>query len=349
MVFEDTERPTSRYLEVFHRHVSDFSLHLSGSESGRSREQLKPTFYPPAEFWTTDEKNTFFHSICRHSRFRPDLIAADLPGKTIADVCVYLDLLAKAAEDAPKLRQSLSKPAYESTNDWIEFEEKQAACLCSVEAQRGAEERAARRERQLEGKRKAMTRVFGVRQAPEVYREEYKRINKAMKDDQERLKLEWAQEDSTRELDVSKLKALDYISLEAERIRAKIENGTSSGCGATGSVPDTGEVQEDDVAVLSLSPASRRRYTKKMYMRRKRAEKTGRPVPTSFARPNGHASSSTTRESGPSLPRSQSATLLKEFATKGIDADFLNTRGLSLFNLQAIGELTEYVLLIILS
>ena len=350
MVDEDAEALGSRYLEIFHRHVSDFSLHLSGSEPGRSRDQLEPSFYPPAGFWSTGDKNAFFHSLARHSRLRPDLIASDIPGKSIADVCVYLDLLAEAAEDAPKLKQSLSKPAYESSDDWIEFEEQQASRLCSVEVQESAKERAAGREQQLEYERKAMTHVFGERQAPEVYKEEYKRVDKAMKDVKEQLDAKWAREDFVRELDVAKLKTLDYISAELSRTKSdgKDQDPPSDDEQPAEAEPSdrnahaggaSGGTKDDDVDVSRLSPASRRRHTKKMYMRRKRAEKSGKAVSTAFSRPKETGDSSSSQDGQSVMPRPPNITLLKEFAAKGIDACFLENQGLALFDLQAIGDL----------
>lgn len=64
------------------------------------------SIYPPGlTTWTRGEKGTFFASLARHSRLRPDLIAEEV-GKTQAEVQIYLDCLAYAVRTLNRRRGS---------------------------------------------------------------------------------------------------------------------------------------------------------------------------------------------------------------------------------------------------
>ncbi|KAF7315645.1 hypothetical protein MIND_00080000 [Mycena indigotica] len=112
-------------------HLSQFRAHLSGT----TPHPLPASFIAPTGYWTSAEKDAFFHGLQIHSRIRPDLIAAGIKTKTAIDVCTYIDLLDAAAEEfapVPSLR-ALLKPAMEMSDLWIEHEESQAPKLVEME------------------------------------------------------------------------------------------------------------------------------------------------------------------------------------------------------------------------
>ncbi|KAF7376163.1 hypothetical protein MSAN_00031400 [Mycena sanguinolenta] len=118
------------YLSDYENHLAQLKAHLSGKTS----ESLPPAFIPPAGYWTSREKDTFFHALTIHSRLRPDLIAASVKSKTILDVCAYLDALDRAAASEPILSQRATlEGAMEVSDSWVDYEEAQASELMEVE------------------------------------------------------------------------------------------------------------------------------------------------------------------------------------------------------------------------
>jgi len=112
------------YEAEFRKHLAQVQCHLSGDYG----KQLPPSFVHPSTYWSSTEKNAFFHALSIHSRLRPDLIAASLGTKSVLDVCIYLDILHVAATDAnsPIARRSLPC-AMEVSESWIKWEEAAAA------------------------------------------------------------------------------------------------------------------------------------------------------------------------------------------------------------------------------
>ena len=125
----DTETP---YFRHFRDHLQQVQGHLCGSHG-----TLDPSYHPPRGYWTSEEKGQFFHGLCVYSRFRPDLIAADITTKSILDVCTYISLLelASGREKAKKRTRESTETAMEVSDDWIAFEEQQARMLMQIEEQ----------------------------------------------------------------------------------------------------------------------------------------------------------------------------------------------------------------------
>ncbi|KAF8513129.1 hypothetical protein BU17DRAFT_95623 [Hysterangium stoloniferum] len=97
-----------------------------------STEEYPPSFDFPNTYWSSTEKTTFFASVARNSRWRPDLISEDLGNqKTIGDVCSYINLLEQALTHTPHTdRNVASHPAaHEVSMDWIAIEEELAGQL----------------------------------------------------------------------------------------------------------------------------------------------------------------------------------------------------------------------------
>ncbi|KAF8586438.1 hypothetical protein K439DRAFT_953025 [Ramaria rubella] len=68
---------------------------------------LLGSFVPPHTYWTPIDKAKLFQSLGRHSRWNPDIIAEDIGGgKTVAEVCSYLELLEQASAKHSRKRNS---------------------------------------------------------------------------------------------------------------------------------------------------------------------------------------------------------------------------------------------------
>ncbi|KAJ7188243.1 hypothetical protein C8R46DRAFT_1205425 [Mycena filopes] len=132
------------YASDYERHLTQFRAHLSGDMGPSPRS----SFVPPAGYWTSREKEQFFHALSVHSRLRPDLIADALKSKTVLDVCAYIDALDRAAAAQPlptsPLRTTL-EGAMEVSESWIDYEEEQAVALAKSEPKFEEEAEKARR------------------------------------------------------------------------------------------------------------------------------------------------------------------------------------------------------------
>ena len=122
---------TLSYVAQFRVHQKFVQAHLKGTLN--DEQPLLPAFFPPSSYWSSDEKDLLFHGLAVYSRFRPDLIAESIKTKTIFDVCLYLDILQTASSTIPSeihgpFRSSL-EPAMEVSSKWIQNEEEIAATL----------------------------------------------------------------------------------------------------------------------------------------------------------------------------------------------------------------------------
>jgi hypothetical protein len=124
----------SKYLSGLLDNINAIQDHLSGSDG----TPLLPSFLPPNAVWTAQEKDTFFHALSVHSRFRPDLISHEIRTKSVQDVCNYLSVLKLAAsqEEATvsylQWRQNLPT-AMEVSSEWVAMEEEMAAVVITRE------------------------------------------------------------------------------------------------------------------------------------------------------------------------------------------------------------------------
>lgn len=127
---------TQSYVAQFRFHQKFVQAHLKGTLI--DEQPLLPAFFPPSSYWSSDEKDLFFHGLAMYSRFRPDLIAESIKTKTIFDVCLYLDILQTASSPIPSgihgsFRSSL-EPAMEVSGRWIQNEEQLAAELIQFDS-----------------------------------------------------------------------------------------------------------------------------------------------------------------------------------------------------------------------
>ncbi|KDQ59045.1 hypothetical protein JAAARDRAFT_651069 [Jaapia argillacea MUCL 33604] len=222
----------SAYLSQFKSHLSDFQAHLLGIVKG---QPLPPSYFPPTGYWTSAEKDSFFHLLCIHSRFRPDLIAAGLKSKTVADVCAYLELLEVAAagtaddDEEDDVGQRLTRDTMDATmemsEDWIDFEETQSQMIINLEPTWDRSTLQTSRSDELKAKQSEVRAKRGKGRTEEGERDragEKKRKREWMEWSNER-KEKWAGEDAFRVLDVTALKVLGHILRKDEEARYLVE------------------------------------------------------------------------------------------------------------------------------
>ncbi|KAI5824344.1 hypothetical protein K523DRAFT_420859 [Schizophyllum commune Tattone D] len=231
--------------------------------------------------WTATERDALFHGLAIYSRLRPDLIASCIPTKTVPDVCAYLEALEEAASyhslpDALDQRR-IAPLAMGMSESWLEWEETQATRLAVAEPDWEAYVLNAQRQDTL---------ATYPSDTPSAARES--------------LLAHWKAEDALRTLDTHKLRAISHIlrvdeAAEDDPSRPTTHNSITSN--PTTSNPTAPNPLDEDDAETSargrsqspsrprsqsstpstrdLSPKSRRRLQKRLYMRRKRAEKAG--------------------------------------------------------------------------
>ncbi|KAI0917108.1 hypothetical protein AcW1_007610 [Taiwanofungus camphoratus] len=211
---EDNETLDPAYLAHFSEHLNHVRSHLSGN-GGTGR--LSPSFFAPTGYWTSAEKDAFFHALIVHSRLRPDLIAEEVKTKTVVDVCVYLDLLEEGCANTPSAVQRKDLPtALEVSDDWIALEEQKALAL--VRELPMLEEHALQQSREEEIRlhknalraRKGQARISSNerdREGEKRRHDEFKRWLEAREE-------EWKEKDMFRALDLASLKTMDSILRE---------------------------------------------------------------------------------------------------------------------------------------
>lgn len=237
------DEPNALYIHSFTEHLAETRAHLAGS----SDEPFRCSYFPPTGWWTSEDKNRFFHALTIHSRLRPDLIAQEVGTKTLADVCQFIDELEDAAHalcekderaqadglaDDPECWEgrNCAPQAYEVSDEWVKKEEGMANVLAAGEHIWEAKGR--------EAARKALVKQERARLKAESA--DSKAELAQFKADKE---TEWGKEDALTRLDGARLRVLDRIlrdneertSLEQARkaVAAKLsptaeENGASA-------------------------------------------------------------------------------------------------------------------------
>ena len=214
------------YLKHLKSHITEFANHLKGADGNQGHS----SYFAPCSSWTAAEKDVFFHSLSVHSRLRPDLIAEELPGKTVVDVCVYLDLLANAAKDsghASWSRRSF-EPAVEVSDKWIKFEEEQADWITENEKIWDTARREEERDTLISNRRSEAHIIKGGRHWTTRDKEEERRKKEDLKESEMNMEALWQKEDYMRELCVDHLRVIDSILREAEE-RVINEDGDLQG------------------------------------------------------------------------------------------------------------------------
>lgn len=175
------KRPVRPFLDELNEQIAYTEHRMTGLGKKREREKdMDPrktggsrTVVPPFdECWREDEKQRFFYALERYSRLRPELIAEDVGTRTLAEVDAYLALLASYALTAKPIEDNAVSCADEMSEEWIRWEERQAARTRSyIDAQevkaRGAEPVRAREEARKEGAGNLMMRRVEMLQTRE--------------------------------------------------------------------------------------------------------------------------------------------------------------------------------------
>ena len=339
-----------------------------------------PSFYPPTGYWTAAEKALFFRALGVHSRFRPGLIAASIGTKSAVDVAVYLSLLRDGPSCAsPSITRDLHPAAHEVSVTLVALEEEHAVRTCTAERAHVGEETSEARAEEARNMKNAMRVRRGEggkgqgrdREGQRARREEFERW-------QEEREVEWAREDVLGRLDVVGLQVLDrMLRLDEESRDEEGDSGddleeegepsmTPHHPAASSSSPDppsqNDDAEDEDPSAnpSRLSPASRRRIHKRLYMRSKRAKASGGIAQLNPARLKpGRKASATSKYKQPRVndnadeagnPKqhvrgdTRPYKIQRELERLGIGADYLHENGMGLFHLSALGRLMRCVL-----
>lgn len=327
----------------------------------RNDTAFPPSFLGPDAHWTSGEKNAFFRSIARHSRWRPDLIAQDLGSiKSVSDVCTYIQLLEEGSIEhpLPLTMDYLPRSAREVSEEWIAEEEGLANEIISNEIQWSHYDQLKSRRTHLHMLKKSLEGASEESQPEAVNRKKT-------------LKRNWRRQDFLSRLTPHSLKKMDFLlrgsvssrvfqkdGSDMEKNQAVLERkkAFSSKIRST-PIPDI-----LDEKALHLSPASRERIRKRLWARRKRAQESGMSPSkaSSFlgklkrGRPTSHNGLSDDGDNSIKKPNSGIAGMedQEESAERyqndilrpyGITKENLVNDGLDIFHLKKIAELSRFV------
>lgn len=279
---DDSDTPLdSIYAAQLSEHLDQVRAHLAGQDGPTP----SPSFNAPRAFWTSTEKNLFFHALSVHSRARPDLIAHEIKTKTTTDVCIYLNLLEDATRNVGALRSEDRDAAIEVSDNWIATEEKYARAL--MRAEPAAEEEALQQQRE-EDMRIHRLAIRAPKKSGQERDRDGEKARKAAFDlwlyDKQK---DWETEDALRDFDAPMLTAVYRVLREAEEAGKEDEQlmdpvlGDASLLGSTANpsaIPARAPDPEGTQSLVELSPGARRRLQKRLHMRKKRAEAKGVPL-----------------------------------------------------------------------
>lgn len=295
--------------------------------------------FPPSAYWTAKEKDLFFHALTRHSTLRPDLIAAEICSKTVVDVCGYIALLRNGSQKSETEVSPYDLPAaLEMSDKWIEFEEKQAFVLIDAAAGWEADQKEMDRKeilRKIKDRKKPVKGVV-VNRTWDVRVEETMRLQ-LYEERKAELEAVWEKEDVLEVLGAVDLETMDAVVRKGIE-EQEIETGLD-----TAAVSLILQVDGDDgLDLASLTPTERRRVKNRLYMRRKRAQATGKALDGSITRLKpGRKPKAVPRES--TAVRQRGMTRAEKAAVKftkyELDFKRLKEHELDLFHLRRFGGL----------
>ncbi|EGO26118.1 hypothetical protein SERLADRAFT_462828, partial [Serpula lacrymans var. lacrymans S7.9] len=336
------------YLQSFRKHLSSVQEHLDGHVALDLSDDVELASEGQGGTWSGDERDRFFHALTIYSRWRPDLIAAAVKTKNVAEVCHYLFILEETAlgEEMEGRGDGVGRAqrdvAMQVSEEWVAKEEGLAAEVLRREGEMAGQWK--EHERKIETKQKKQE-IYSKcqRGAQENKSRKRRRTNREDEStneengaedgmggdaDTQRAKarawtaektLLWSKDDLLERLDIDHLKAIDALlredvegvefpsqeGIEEER-DTPITNHTTAvddemidpallaiSREASAFAPDPSntppfpvppETNNTNPELVNLSPKSRRRYQKRLYMRRKRAQSTGGEVVTEVSR-----------------------------------------------------------------
>src|SRR6267154_3825203 len=286
---------------------STSTLNIEESPDLRKRESKPTIWHSSLSSWSQSEVDAFFHAVSVYSRWRPDLIADDVKTKGEVEVVEFLTTLdscvhPRATEANLDIREILSVPpaAIEVSEKWVAAEDAMAAAIAAkedlgeleeLEALRRKRVRDARADMIPRGKRRRI--AAGVREDKPVVVEHSERDVESMgveiagagkahfKNWHARNIATWEREDLLTKLEDVHWQVLDAILREDEEIQKEKSLNREGSADVISQESDTG------LDLKILSPTSRRRLTKRLYMRRMRAQLRGEDVAQAREAPMG--------------------------------------------------------------
>jgi hypothetical protein len=346
---EDAEPSTPQvdtgYLTSYRAHIYQTQAHLAGNDG----TLVPSSFIPPAGYWSSADKNAFFHGLSVYSRLRPDLIAECIPNKSIADVCVFMDLLEDATKDDDVEMRDNGDIAMEVSEEWIMAEERAAESLLGVEAIWEEQAIENRRQQEIEEKKATLRAARG----------ESKAVGGRDRDGEKQRHVELKQwvrkqqphrdrEGVLQSLDLKALKTLDgflrteEVKDDEERVAKVLQRDMGPGNESIAIALDGSGSRSTtlpaDTIPRDVSPSSRLRIQKRLHMRRKRAERAGIAVSTDLSRLKvGRKHSMKALKHGPSF----SSKLRAQFIELGVGIESLQEDSLGILHLGALGKLMK--------
>ncbi|KAG0700064.1 hypothetical protein DFH29DRAFT_933903 [Suillus ampliporus] len=242
------------------------------------RRESKPTIWSSSlSSWSQSEVDAFFHAVSIYSRWRPDLIADAVKTKGEVEVVEFIITLDSCARSrATETDQDIL------SDEWVAAEEAMAAALVveedhgeleELEASRRKRVRDARADMIPRGKRRRVTAGVGEDELMADEDFEGESVSVEVVAGEARFEKWHAREIAAWEQD-DLLKKLEDMHLQKEKSLSR-----------EGSADVISQESDTGMDLKALSPTSRRRLTKRLYMRRKRAQLRGEDVaPTSLAR-----------------------------------------------------------------
>ncbi|KAF8274632.1 hypothetical protein EI94DRAFT_1793925 [Lactarius quietus] len=363
--------PSSNLTTHTDAHIAATRHYFSGAPDP-PEPPYAPSYHPPTGYWTSTEKALFFHALSTYSRFRPDIIASSIGTKSLLDVIVYLNLLQDGAQELTAVRGAIARDqlpaAHEVSATLVDLEDTHATRLAATEPVRTDESCAAARKEAERAMRNSLRVRKGEgakgaerdREGQQARREEFVRWREEQVGT-------WAREDMLGRLDGVALQALDrMLRVDEERRVVEADGRGPPVAGPSTDAPASdiplavpGDESEDpDTTLASLSPASRRRAYKRLYMRRKRAEargdvaqldptrlKPGRKAtaPSRYEQRRPPADDSTDEDEDEQKRNLHGATrpykVQRKLDELGIGAEYMRENGLGIFRLGALWRL----------
>jgi hypothetical protein len=240
------------YLEHYRSHVAAFAAHLKGKDS--SQEPLAPSFVPPTGYWTSEDKDAFYHALRVHSRLRPDLIAEEIKTKTVVDVCTYIAFLeAQSAQMDTVCREELEF-AMEVSERLISYENPRASAVFLDEASSISKLAEGRRAQELVEEKDRIQGLDDLADDEKDRQYNTWQLNKAS---------QWKKEDLLMSLNPASLRTLDRLFRSDEQ--------PPSPASSSPLVEPLSRLHSPG----ALTPRARRKLQNRLYMRRKRAAAKG--------------------------------------------------------------------------
>ncbi|KXN90587.1 RNA polymerase I-specific transcription initiation factor rrn5 [Leucoagaricus sp. SymC.cos] len=253
------------YLALYNQHLCQLREHLGGV----SHKNVDESSYINGVLWEASEKDAFFHALRVHSRLRPDLIAGCIMSKNQAEVLDYLEYLEEGLKGGDFLAASYRKDmplAHEVSDAWVVWEEEYAERLQANEEiwTLESDQDAVRTTGEVQEDCNGRTVPFG--RIPLLTYGHLVVLDSILKSEEKAASL--PAQSLSKVGSMSPMRTLQPSA--SPTLNASFERSPP--------VPSQQDFSPSggNQSYQVLSPRSRRRYQKRMYMRRKRAQTTAK-------------------------------------------------------------------------